>query len=94
MLATTTHSSKLLLIKMKVNILLGICDFYKKTRVRKKIGNDARDTIAQLTRKTRLGARGYAGMVDRADLKSAARLGVWVRVPLSPKITFIYSEFS
>ena len=69
MLATTTHSSKLLLIKMKVNILLGICDFYKKTRVRKKIGNDARDTIALLTRKTRLVARGYGAIGSHARLR-------------------------
>lgn len=69
MLATTTHSSKLMLIKMKVNILLGICDPIKRLEYVKKIGNDARDTIAQLTRKTRLGARGYDAIGSHARLR-------------------------
>lgn len=72
MLATTTHSGKLLLIKMKVNILLGICEPIKRLEyevIPKEIDNDARDTIAQLTRKTRLGARGYGAIGSHARLR-------------------------
>ena len=35
-LAIATHSSKLLLIKMKVNILLGICEPVKRLEYAKK----------------------------------------------------------
>ena len=44
--ATTTHSGKLLLIKMKVNILLGICEPIKRLEyevIPKEIDNDARE---------------------------------------------------